>query len=316
MENKQPLLSICIPTYKRAKFLQISLDKFRQAIKTDMDIELIVSDNCSPDETPNVVQSEIEKGLRCTYIRNEKNIGPDANFLQCFHSANGKYIWLCGDDDYLIPDRLDALYDSLAAGDYGLVELNQDATKFNLSPMVFTDPGAFLSEVHVWITFMSCNIIRKEIVDSIDGDKYADTNLIQVPFFLNSATMGLPNLMYYPQVLDCGADSGNNGGYNLFEVFCENLLTMIHEIADDGKLVEKQFRSIKKSIFCRWMIGFYTRFFIEHDYGSFKMENAKAILNKWYGMEIYYYVLIVKQWIKHAFKIVLGRHIAGKANAR
>lgn len=302
MENKQPLLSICIPTYKRAHCLQTSLERFKEAITPDMDIEFIVSDNCSPDETPEVVMTAIDNGLKCTYIRNENNLGADGNFLQCFNRANGKYIWLCGDDDYLIPEKLRPLYDELGTGDYGLVELSQDATKFCFQPKVFTDSGDFLSEIHVWITFVSGNIIRKEIVDKIDSSRYANTHLLQVPYFLTSAIIGYPNLMYYPQVLECGADDANNGGYNFFQVFCESLLTIYHEKVDEGKLTEKQFKAIKKSMFCKWMISFYVRFFINHDYGRFKMDNAKEVLHKWYGGELYYYTMITKKWAKHLIK--------------
>lgn len=302
MQNKQPLLSICIPTYNRAKYLKTSLERFRKAITPEMDIELLISDNCSPDETSIVVEEAIDNGLMCTYIRNGKNLGADGNFLQCFHKSKGKYIWLCGDDDFLLPEKLKPLYDLLTSGEYGLIELNTNPSKFNLSPKVMTDVGDFLSEVHVWITFVSGNIFRKEVVPMIDGEKYKESFLIQTPYFLTSATLGLPNVMYYPQVLETGADSANNGGYNLFQVFCENLLSMIHDKVDEGKLTERQFKSIKKSIFCKWMISFYILFFIRHDYGTFKMENAKEILLKWYGGEPYYYIAIAKPWLKKVIK--------------
>lgn len=307
MENKQPLLSICIPTYNRARFLCTSIERFRQGIASDMDIELLISDNCSPDETPDVVNTAIAHGMKCTYIRNESNIGPDGNFLQCFQRAKGKYIWLCGDDDFLIPEKLRPLYDTLASGDYGLVELNIDKNKHSRVPEIIADAGEFLSEVHVWITFMSSNIFRKEVVETIDGEKYKASYLIQVPYFLTSATLGMPNLMYYPQVLECGADGANNGGYNLFQVFCENLLSIIHEKVGIGKLTEKQFKNIKKSIFCKWMISYYARFFIRHDYGNFKIDNAKEILHKWYGGEPYYYAAIAKQYIKNIVKQIIRR---------
>lgn len=307
MKNKQPLLSICIPTYNRASFLHTSLCRLQQGITAEMNIEVLISDNCSPDETPDVVNVAMDNGLECTYIRNDSNIGPDGNFLQCFHKAKGKYIWLCGDDDYLIPENLKQLYDTLKSGEYGLVELCQNKSQYGLQPKVFSDSGDFLSQIHVYVTFMSSNIFRKDAVSIIDGEKYKGSNLIHVPYFLTSATMGLPNVMYYPQILETGADSNNNGGYNLFQVFCENLLTIIHEKVEDGKLTERQFKCIKKSIFCKWMISYYAQFFFRHDYGNFMMENAKAILHKWYGAEVYYYYTIAKQYIKYVIRKIVGQ---------
>lgn len=306
MENKQPLLSICIPTYNRARFLCTSLERFRQGITSDMDIELLISDNCSPDETPEVVNAAIADGLRCTYIRNEFNIGPDGNFLQCFQKAKGKYIWLCGDDDFLLPEKFRALYDTLASGDYGLIELGVDNSKFSLSPKVFEDSGAFLSEIHVWITFMSSNIFRKEVVDKIDSSRYANTHLLQVPYFLTSATIGLPNLMYYPQVLECGADSGNNGGYNLFEVFCENLLTIIHEKVEEKKLSKRKFDKIRKSIYCNWMITYVLMFYVNQDKRKFKTKGTAEILMRWYKYQPYFYYYTAYRVLRRYIKLVIN----------
>ena len=306
MENKQPLLSICIPTYKIAHCLQTSLERFKRAITPDMDIELIVSDNCSPDETPEVVRAAMDDGLKCSYIRNEKKLGADGNFLQCFNRANGKYIWLCGDDDYLIPEKFKPLYDMLDTGDYGLVELSQDETKFNLQPKVFSDSGDFLSEIHVWITFVSGNIIRKEVVDKIDSSRYTNTHLLQVPYFLTSATIGLPNLMYYPQVLECGADSGNNGGYNLFEVFCENLLTIIHEKVEEKKLSKRKFDKIRKSIYCNWMITYVLMFYVNQDKGKFKTKGTAEILMRWYKYQPYFYYYTAYRVLRRYIKLVIN----------
>ena len=51
--DKQPLLSICIPTWNRSKILSMSLDCFRKQLSSiDLsEIELFVSDNCSDDDT-------------------------------------------------------------------------------------------------------------------------------------------------------------------------------------------------------------------------------------------------------------------------
>ena len=103
MEQYETILSICIPTYKRANILEGALkaiDKAIQLIDKEK-IELVVSDNCSPDNTFQVVQEYIDKGLPIKYIRNTENIGADDNILQCFRLAKSKYVWVIGDDDYI-----------------------------------------------------------------------------------------------------------------------------------------------------------------------------------------------------------------------
>ena len=99
----RPLLTIAIPTYNRSGFLAQLLEILAPQLAGESRVELIISDNASPDDTPEVVASFREKGLALIYRRNETNIGPDANFLQCFEQARGEYLWLFGDDDIILP---------------------------------------------------------------------------------------------------------------------------------------------------------------------------------------------------------------------
>jgi glycosyltransferase involved in cell wall biosynthesis len=103
--GSKPLLTIAVPTFNRASCLRELLSLLADQLKDQPRVELIISDNASPDETPAVVQEFIANGLRVRYLRNTKNIGPDANFLQCFEQASGKHIWLFGDDDLVTPGR-------------------------------------------------------------------------------------------------------------------------------------------------------------------------------------------------------------------
>ena len=89
--DKQPLLSICIPTWNRAKYLRISLESFLKQLRgiDRQEVELFVSDNCSDDETPTVVKEYVQKGLPITYNRNEENLGASGNFVKCMQWASG-----------------------------------------------------------------------------------------------------------------------------------------------------------------------------------------------------------------------------------
>jgi glycosyltransferase involved in cell wall biosynthesis len=66
------------------------------------EVEVIVSDNCSSDDTGLVVQQARQYGP-LTYHRNETNIGAGPNFFLSVNEwAKGDYCWLIGDDDYLM----------------------------------------------------------------------------------------------------------------------------------------------------------------------------------------------------------------------
>lgn len=98
----KPVISICIATYNRAKFLKEGLEsvtsQFR-TIKSPERIEIIVSDDSSPDNTKALVSSFQQKYARIKYYRNKKNLGCEYNMDKVGYYAKGEYIWFFSDDD-------------------------------------------------------------------------------------------------------------------------------------------------------------------------------------------------------------------------
>jgi hypothetical protein len=98
------LLSVAIPTFNRAEELDRQLAWFANAVRGfELVCELIISDNCSTDETPEVVrkwQSILtERGIAFQANRNEENIGLVRNIAFCLSAATSQYVWAIGDDD-------------------------------------------------------------------------------------------------------------------------------------------------------------------------------------------------------------------------
>ena len=99
-------LSICIATYNRAETLRGTLAHL--AGITDVDLEVVVADNCSPDHTAEVVGSFEGQLPGLVYFRQTSNRGPMANFGTAVNLATGDYVYTLSDDDRLIPAGLDA----------------------------------------------------------------------------------------------------------------------------------------------------------------------------------------------------------------
>lgn len=94
-------LSICIPTYNRARFLQECLAALVPQVTSD-EVEVVVIDNCSEDDTGQVVQRYAQRNPLVRYFRNEKNLGYSGNQKKCFEYTQGMYTAiLCDDDLYL-----------------------------------------------------------------------------------------------------------------------------------------------------------------------------------------------------------------------
>ena len=103
-ENKQPILSICIPTYNRCQFLSECLNSIVlqfENIDVKKNIEIIISDNNSTDNTKLVVEKFLDSYKNIKYFKNEKNIWSNKNILKVLWYASWKYTRLLWDDDCL-----------------------------------------------------------------------------------------------------------------------------------------------------------------------------------------------------------------------
>jgi len=96
----RPTLSICIPTYNRAEMLRMSLNSLAPQVgRVGHRVEIVVSDNCSSDDTPEVV-AWARQYAPVRYHRNEVNVGAAGNVLALPRDlAAGEFCWLLGDDD-------------------------------------------------------------------------------------------------------------------------------------------------------------------------------------------------------------------------
>ncbi len=115
LKNKK-LLSICIPTYNGAKYIGHNIDIIIEQIKKfDLSgVEIVVSDNCSTDNIPEIMQKYVETYPDIVrYSRNDKNLGYDGNVMKLCSLAKGRFIHLFGDDDFYSPSGLKRLYDVL-----------------------------------------------------------------------------------------------------------------------------------------------------------------------------------------------------------
>ena len=88
--NNFPKVTVCLPTYNSGEFLRYAIDSILE--QTFTDFELIISDDCSTDNTPEIIRSYLEKDSRIQYLQNSHNLGLFPNWNRCLESASGEYI--------------------------------------------------------------------------------------------------------------------------------------------------------------------------------------------------------------------------------
>jgi glycosyltransferase, family 2 len=302
------LLSICIPTYKRANILDEALSSINKAMQlVDKEkIELVVSDNCSPDNTQQVIQKYISRGLPIKYIINTENIGADNNITQCFRLARGKYVWVLGDDDYLKEEALKTIIDLISNKDYGSIFI-QLGSKKQMPYVEYDKVEEFFKDVSYGFTFISANIISTEFIPDFCFQEYQHTSIGQMPLYMKTAKNRDFNVIIHKPLLDASKDAKTSGGYNIFEVLINNYLVIKEKMLEGTVNAEKYYKIEKKKFFKSFVLVTLFRFYIIRNKVNFESKDAWRIVKKHYSKESYFYPMLIFYLPVVIFKQVLNK---------
>lgn len=100
-----PLVSVVIATHNREKLLPRAVQSILN--QTHQNFEIIIVDDVSQDETPNVIDLLTKSDPRIKAFRSVNNIGPGAARNMGISHAQGEYIAIMDDDDISFPQRLE-----------------------------------------------------------------------------------------------------------------------------------------------------------------------------------------------------------------
>ncbi len=244
----RPLLTIAIPTYNRASQLEALLAVLEPQVAGLADVEVLVSDNGSPDNTPEVIAAAVERfrraGATLHAHRQTANLGSDANFAFCFAQASGRFFWMCGDDDLIVPPAVAEVLALIRRPDGGPAELDMIyATSYGfrkdfraervgdpLGRTVHTiaEAKTFATVVNIMFTFISSLVVNKERLESLPHEppeRLIGTNFVQLSWCL-------PLLLHHRRsavlwTRPVAARVGNAHGYSLGRVFGRQLSAVV-----------------------------------------------------------------------------------------
>lgn len=294
MPAKRPLLTIAIPTFNRSKFLSLLLSALGPQLEGESDVEVLVSDNASTDDTSDVAESFANQGFPLRSIRNTTNVGSDRNFLQCYEQARGKYLWIMGDDDVIEPFGLKTVLSALRAEkEYDIVFLRSRGFTGSYEPqpqpahihsVVFNRADDLASHVHVFFTFISGIIVNRDLIEAVPHRPFSDlvgTGLIQLSWTYTALEHHRRSLAIETPVI--AALTNNSGGYQLFKVFGTNLARVTSEWLTSTNTRDRILRGTLQSFF-----PIYLR---EYRKGAAVVagENPNAVLRPLFGRYMQYW---------------------------
>lgn len=124
------MVTFVVPCFKLAHLLRDCVESI--LAQSYRDFEILIMDDCSPDDTPEVAQSFADPRVR--HIRNDPNLGHLRNYNRGIELARGRYLWLISADDKL---RRPYVLDRFVAA----METNPGASYVFCPAMKFNDEG-------------------------------------------------------------------------------------------------------------------------------------------------------------------------------
>jgi len=128
-----PLVSAIVPSYNYARFVVRAVESCLAQTLSDM--EVVVVDDASTDESPRLLEERFGKEPRVRLELARDNRGISGNFNRGLRAASGKYVGFCCADDEWLPPHAEKLTQALSASDAVLAYARARVTDADGAPL-------------------------------------------------------------------------------------------------------------------------------------------------------------------------------------
>jgi glycosyltransferase involved in cell wall biosynthesis len=227
MEDKKPLLSICIPTHNRDYIIKECLGRLCP-IANKYNVQIHISDNASPDDTEKVIKEYMNQYKNIYYYKQNENIG-EKNFEFILKQPDTKYRWLFGDSAFVSEDNLRALLDDLSNNDFDIYVVGSVNRTEHLNEKIYTSRNELLSEIGWHMTFLSCLIYNTAVISRAYYKRYYDSNFIQTGIIFEYCSINDFVVKFNPRVFINVLPYSKKGSWFsiAFEIFCRKWFLFI-----------------------------------------------------------------------------------------
>lgn len=248
--EKQPILSICIPTYNRAEVLRDTLEHYTSCEEFDDDVEIVISDNASTDNTRDICERFISKYPNIRYYRNEENIR-DVNFLKVLSYGRGDYLKLFNDTVYLTNVGLRYMKDmlNLHKNESRALFFTLGWTRVNSNEIECADLNEYIRVVALGVT--SNNMFgtwRCEWETLPNKERYAQLQLMQVDWTSQLIVQNNGALLCNKSIIESSKSSANvfRSSYNFFKVHLDNYYSILNSYYEQGYISDETLKEDRK----------------------------------------------------------------------
>lgn len=199
-----PLVSICIPVYNAAKYIEETINCF--LLQSYQNIEILVQDDYSNDGTWELMNSLFHNITKVKLYRNEKNLGIGPNWNNVYDHAKGEYVVIANADDLHKPSFIEKGVQKLSDSKIDFVSFKYKVLFEKTGILEYTSQNEFLQSGYVENSFEKIvftnpfhivfTMFRKNKLDEIklNGKLFLDTQVCDAELMLR---YGEKSTLYY-----------------------------------------------------------------------------------------------------------------------
>lgn len=298
----KPLLSICMPTYNRCEYLKKSIDSIVcQKEFIDKQIEVVISDNASTDNTETLCSFYAKKFDNFKYFKNSENV-MDRNFPLALSRANGVFRKLSNDTLIYYNESLSNLCDFIGAhieDKPPIFMLNRMIKSISDNVIVCDSFNSFVLTSSYWCTWLAAFGIWEKDCEGIEDDiGGCELKLWQASKFLSLVSKDNNAIIYNIPITLTQEIYGKDISYGIYNVFYINFLSILREYNKSQLLSSDVFDIIRKDL----LYCFFTDFIITQETNRRKLnfssqEDLKQLVFDEYKTESYWsdYIMFYKK---------------------
>ena len=302
--TEKPILSICIPTKDRSIYLEHTLREITNdtVFQNTNKIEIVISDNCSDDNTENLCKRYQKKFPdKIVYIRQKEDI-KDKNFTEVLKLANGKFAKLNNDYLYYKKGALGEIISLLENSNDNVVYFtNRNFQEPEKQIVKVNNFDEFLSKISYICTWIGGLCVNTSVYKQINTPfRFAELRFCQIDVIVQLMNNG--SALIVNKHLMEGIQIQKKGGYNIAKVFGENFITILQILKKENVLTNKTYDKVLKKLLLEHINHYY------FDYNktyNFEKSGYLKYLFKYYKTKPYFY----KSCLKHLLKICLKKFI-------
>lgn len=227
--NNLPILSIAIPTWNRCESLNSALKYLLPQINNfSKQVEILISDNGSEDDTAKVVAMYINRypELKIIANKNSTNLGFYGNLMKCRELSSGKFLWVLSDDDYVADGLIAEVMKNISsAEELAVIYLKNNVFQNELKSHKLNRDQLLIQEGFKIGLISSVLFLNNKENDEFIYEKYFNNAFLGFIFLLNAFNFNNQVIVIEGNCLK--AANAKPKGYNFFDIFINHMQGVI-----------------------------------------------------------------------------------------